>query len=215
MTIQFCVLNLTKSAPESKQLNVDHLSLGDKKELDSADEIPKDGQLILYIVGHAVPDALLVSDEGLVPEDQLVATLMDRRGSRPTLIIWDFCFARSFERVKNPGWRERPYVHIFSCEAHEQSWHTGSGPPARPPRRTLFSLALQRVVDEGYRDWADLENKLQRLLGHVQHPRIRLPLSHLVYWLKPKRAGNVAPFPRRMRMGTTQPKKPAVVMSAK
>jgi hypothetical protein len=214
MTIKFCVLNLTKSVQRSrKELNIGDLSLGDATvPIERADDIPTDrGSLILYIVGHAVPDALLVPAGGTLPDDDLVGTIMRRRGDNPTLIIWDFCFARSFGKVKNRGWTKKPYVHIFSCQAHEQSWHTGPDPDH--PFRTVFSLALQEVLDDGIEDWFDLKDKLQGLLGRVQHPSIRLPVLHTDFGFKPRQAANVAQLRPELQATGGRKKSPATLSS--
>jgi hypothetical protein len=204
MKITLCVLNLTK-AP--KRLNVDHLLFADDTmRTDSPDKIPKSPEpLVLYIVGHAVPDTLLVPDGRPLREDVLVGKIKKRRGNNPTLIVWDLCFARSFEKIKEPGWAGKPYVHIFSCKEYEQSWHTG--PTGDPQRQTLFSLAFQEAINEGFASWDDLDKKLTRKLGRLQRPSIVLPLAPGDFKLQPRAPENVIPLPAAKKKAAAGRKK--------
>ena len=146
-------------------------------------QIPTSGRLILYILGHAIPDALVVpaltqyiasrqtvsGGNSLLPEQAFAEFLIEQRGDNNTLIIWDLCFARSFELNAGPRWTSKPYVHIFGSAAHEQAWHTGD-----PSRETLFSLALKEATapGNGFERWQELEDRLKGHLQPVQHPSI-------------------------------------------
>jgi hypothetical protein len=193
-----CVLNLTSSGQHSStSLSVGPLSFGVKRFPDIFDfkKIPAhQGPLILYIVDHAVPDALLVrratgSPNDVIPEPTVADAVIRRRRENPTLIIWDLCYARSFERIKGYKWSDKPYVHIFGCEAHEQSWHTGGG-----VRQTLLSMALQASLNSGVRSWDTLENKLNDLLAPVQRPSIAMMnvRSTAVFGLAGRRAAKTS-----------------------
>ena len=85
-------------------------------------QIPTTGTLILYILGHAIPDALVVpaltqyivsrqADPGgnsLLPEEAFAEFLIEQRGDNKTLLIWDLCFAKSFELNAGPRWTSKP-----------------------------------------------------------------------------------------------------------
>jgi len=151
-------------------------------------QIPRTGTLILYILGHAIPDALVVpaldqfvqsrraapGGNSLLPEQTFADFLIEQRGDNKTLLIWDLCFARSFEVNAGPGWTGKPYVHIFGSAAYEQAWHTGSTDKATdPPRQTLFSRAFKEATMQGgFERWEELEVRLKELLEPVQHPKI-------------------------------------------
>jgi hypothetical protein len=187
-----CVLNPTVFHPDpAKHLTIAKLSFGGTTvRIEHPRDIPvDDGPLVLYIVGHARPDVLLVprgdGATGILTEKELVETVLKRRRNNPTLIIWDLCYARSFETQRRASWAGKPYVHIFSCESFEESWHTGEkGWEGAPPRCTLFSLALEKALADGAATWGELRDRVQILLGHVQHPRVLLPLGPADFGLR-------------------------------
>jgi hypothetical protein len=181
MPANLYILNLSGDTPN--KLAVGDLALGGSVTLGTdPNQIPDtDEPLVLYIVGHAVPDALVLP-EGLIPtlcttlaipegtnllaDEALAVVVQRRRGQLKTVIIWDFCFAKSFQNIGNGGWAGFPYVHIFGCEAHEQAWHAGE------PRETLLSIALTKAIAGGITTWEDLEGRLVEHLASVQQPSI-------------------------------------------
>jgi hypothetical protein len=189
MSTPLYVLNLNNpNTPPDKHLRLaDRFFFGTNPDLDKIitdpRQIPKTGTLILYILGHAIPDALVVptlaqyvvsrqavsGGDSLLAEQAFAEFLMERRGDNRTLLIWDLCFARSFELNAGPGWTTKSYVHIFGSTAYEQAWHTGD-----PSRETLFSLALKEATapGNGLQEWKQLEVRLKELLKSVQQPSI-------------------------------------------
>lgn len=205
MTARLYVLNLSDS---KKPLHtVPDLTFGgETKEITDPNQIPDDKEpLILYILAHAVPDALVspalqqfltrmrkfTGSSELIPEDVFAAFVKQRRGTNKTVIIWDLCFARSFEEIR-AGWVGMPYVHIFSCAAYEQGWHTGAA--TTPPRQTLFSMALKKAIELGFKTWRDLESQLTEHLADVQQPSIPVHPSPAEFGLAPPPALTTAAF---------------------
>jgi len=142
--------------------------------------------LILYILGHGVPNGVRSRGE-TISEAELADAIIERRGSAPTLIVWDICFAKSLmdvARLRTPASMKKrgptcdwppTYVHIFSCEAHERTWQMGNG--KRSPALTVFSKDLQAALGElvsasGFSSWRKLEKRLQDRLAPLQKPFI-------------------------------------------
>jgi hypothetical protein len=154
-------------------------------------ELPRTGALILYIVAHAVPNALKLSPPNLrLLEASLVEQLAKVRGgdpakirvqdpaevrledpaqsrkAPPTLVILDACFAQTFQEIAGGAW-PKEFGLIFSCRAFERAWHSGA-----PLRQSLFSDALNRAMavclNKG--STATLEIELKATLGELQVP---------------------------------------------
>ena len=147
MSMSFCLLNM--SSP-SKRLNIDP-ALGQLVEsINSTTDIPARDPLILYIVGHAVPDGLMVPGgpddaNGTTISDAVVAEeIRAKRGAQNTLIIWDVCFAKSFLQTSGAQSWGPNYVHIFACQSYERTWN--AGPSSSPSRKTSFSTGLQQTL---------------------------------------------------------------------
>jgi hypothetical protein len=189
MTAKIFVLDLNPPATEPhKRLELAEGFFFNEVPQVSTDttKIPTSAEpLILYILGHAFPDALEAAnfapfvqgaqtDSGLISDEDFAKFVKSKRGDSPTLIIWDICFANSFERMPGAGWEDKPYVHVFSCAKHEQTWHTGYPENASGPRpQTLFSIALKQVTAEGpFSTWEELELRLNQKLSPLLHPSI-------------------------------------------
>lgn len=130
-------------------------------------ELPREGALILYILGHAVPNGLKFGPQNLIiSEAAILKELTAVRGDAATLVILDACFAQSFEAIAGGAWPAR-FGLIFSCGAFERSWHSGA-----PVRQSLFSDALNRAMKECRRrgSSAPLEGELSATLGKLQVP---------------------------------------------
>jgi hypothetical protein len=214
MTAKLFVLNLNDPNAETHQrLELAEGFFFNEKPKVSADltEIPGDAEpLILYILGHAFPDALVTptltpfvqskrtisGSNGFVSEEDFAAFLKKVRGNHPTLIIWDVCFAKSFARMTGAGWADKPYVHVFSCESYEQTWHTGYPKDASGSApQTLFSIALKEATAEGpISTWDELATRLNQKLLPLQHPSIVLP--NTPYRVEPAAFGLPEPKPK-------------------
>ena len=177
MPVNLCVLNLSE---EKKRLEIVEPPVdGSIEHTNDPNEIP-DGEdpLILYVVGHAVPDALLLlsrrgvygSSNNILPERAFAEVVKKNRAGKKTLVILDLCYAKSFADMSGGGWAGLPFALIFGCELYEQAWNTG--PSASPARQTLLSIALDAAIRRGVPDWEALEKVLQESLGNVQHPSI-------------------------------------------
>ena len=156
--------------------------------------------LILYVVGHGVQHGLIDSQERILDEVDVAREIQTLRKGRPTLVIWDVCFAKSMLQVGKPSKGGPPggmhleaplpkdanswpknFIHIFSCRAFERTWHNGR---ETSPARTVFSTVLCEVVAELERrdrnfTWEQLEKKL-RAQFRVQQPSI---VKQDVKWL--------------------------------
>jgi hypothetical protein len=170
-----CILNLTHSDAQ-QNIQPAPLSFGaPQTTIRDPGAIPNDGPLILYIVGHAVPNGLLGDPNNRVlKEEDLATDIQRKRGSYPTLIIWDVCFAKSFLAIPRVDWSNN-YVHIFSSQSYERSWHTGQT-AGKPPRQSIFSTELEGAIitckREGTLTWRALEGQLRAQLGQLQKPAI-------------------------------------------
>jgi hypothetical protein len=186
MPATLCVLNLTHLADDpNHRLEIAHLNFGPvpSELITDPNLIPEEPDcLILYVVAHAIPDALLklrerniLGNAPMLPDQDFANIVKDRRGDKRTLIIIDACYARSFEVIAGGDWADRPYRLIFGCESHEQAWHTGpsADPEVDPPRRTLLSIALKAAIESGVANWTKLDEALRALLANVQCPSIR------------------------------------------
>jgi hypothetical protein len=173
----FCVLNLSDS---QRQLGLDSDWAGKSaKTIRSPEDIPthrKDHRLVLYILGHAIPDALIGPNGETLTEQSLAAAIRRRRRRAPTLIVWDVCYAGSFKQTANIATWPRNYVHIFSCQKFERTWlQTPSEPNTTVA--TSFSKVLFAALDATQRhgDWPSLQAELQRLYGALQTPEVFAP----------------------------------------
>ena len=162
---------------------------GGAAALDSSRQTPPETAeqfLILYVVGHGVQHGLIDSQERILDEEDVARQIQTLRHGRPTLVIWDVCFAKSMLHVGKPSkgdansWPKN-FIHIFSCRAFERTWHNGRG---TSPARTVFSTVLCEVVAELERKdrnftWEQLEEKL-RAKFRIQQPSI---VKHDAKWL--------------------------------
>jgi hypothetical protein len=128
-----------------------------------------DEPLILYVVGHAVPNGLIDANGVTLSEKDVAAQIRAKRDGKPTVIVWDVCYAGSFLDIEGcEDWRDE-YVHVFACQDYELTWHDEKG-------TTQFSQELQRAVAElkrkGDWTWDMLEDTLQQQLGTLQIPDI-------------------------------------------
>ena len=130
---------------------------------DDLSALSTDQAAVIYIVSHAVPNALKVGNR-FVPEAELVMRLAEQRKGLPTLVILDTCFAESFADIPGLEWPPH-FGRIFSCRAFERSWHTGA-----PERQSLFSGALNWAMRSciANRCSATLERNLRERLGDLQ-----------------------------------------------
>lgn len=141
--------------------------------------IPTDkNPTIVYVVGHAILDGIRMT-EGRRPgqattlsEEAFAKTVQSRRQDNKTLMIWDICHAKSFLKIADRFWPAN-YGHIFACQEHERTWHTGSS--TTPARQTRFSVELKEALaalDGKVSEWSALEKQLQKQLGRLQRPEI-------------------------------------------
>jgi hypothetical protein len=172
------IINLSGEKGSKRRVEVDpdlDFGGGRVERLDLS-QLPEDKEpIVLYIVGHALPDEIFVNGVR-VSEVELVKRITDARKNNSTLIIWDLCHARSFERNSSRGWGGSSHVLIFACQSYEEAWHSGPSTPL--PRQTLFSIALKEAKngasnDGGFRHWSALEEQLRGLLEPLQRPSIR------------------------------------------
>ncbi|HMJ54956.1 MAG TPA: hypothetical protein VK540_22930 [Polyangiaceae bacterium] len=167
-----CVLNM------SNDLSASQLVLGavaGPEPIKDPAAIPETDPLVLYVVGHAIPNGLFVTAAPgaaatRVSEAVVAHAIAARRGNQPTLVIWDTCFAASFLAIPNFTWTDN-FVHMFSCQAHERSWHSGG-----VDKVTLFSDKLKAALvvcrEAGACTWTALEDELRKQLGNLQTPQI-------------------------------------------
>jgi hypothetical protein len=170
MTISGCVLNFTSSG---SKLELDPAFNGFER-LPDCGRIPKDGVLTLYILGHAVPNQLLDRQGNILPEKDLAADIRKYRGSSPTLIVWDVCYARSFELIAQApieSWGDN-FVHIFSSQAYERTWRLP--PDDKGKGISFFSTQLRRAIAAAAKadSWAALQKQLREQYGDLQSPEI-------------------------------------------
>jgi hypothetical protein len=199
METAFYVLNLTD--PE-KTITAKFAGVEKRHQIRKLSDIPDAAtsrQMVLYVIGHAIPNGLIGPDNAILPEAEIATAIQRRRGYAPTLIVWDVCFAKSLLDISGaPAWTSN-FVHVFSCQPYERTWHLG--PPSttddgsRPPsgeRPTGFSIELASALGalEPGASWETLESALRERLFPVQRPEItpkssmRLPadfdLKHLI-----------------------------------
>jgi hypothetical protein len=174
-----CVLNLSNASTGRGlspvvDLPFDYLTMQTTHpELIPTDDAPT----IVYVVGHAILDGIRMTqgkkpgEDVTLSEEAFAATVQARRQDNKTLMIWDICHAKSFLKIANRHWPDN-YGHIFACQAHERTWHTG--PSTTPPRQTHFSMELRDALKalQGKVAWPALEDRLQKQLGRLQTPEI-------------------------------------------
>jgi Caspase domain len=105
-----------------KRIRDPQFTFGTSVEIKAFDELPQNGPAILYILAHAVPNGLRVENSKILKELTLAKELLAARKSQPTLVIFDACFADSFDDIPDFTWPEE-FGLIFSCLAHERSWN--------------------------------------------------------------------------------------------
>lgn len=162
------LLNLSN---KKNKLTIDP-GLGKFEPLTDPTQIPAGPEgMTLYIIGHAVPNGLFDGQGRSWPETVIAEEIRKKRDEKYTLIVWDVCFAQSFQQIGDTGsWPPNKYVHIFSCQAHERTWHS---PKAGETAETLFSAELAKALGgEKLADWEVLQARLREQLGNLQKPTI-------------------------------------------
>lgn len=172
-----CILNL--SAPRIDPVPFSFADSVMKTSVPA--EIPAGEPLVLYVVAHGIPDGLLVGTPPVqLSEAELVGAIKHRRGEVPTLIVWDLCFAKTFLNLDGVSWPQN-YAHLFSCEAHERTWHEGERAGGQAPQSLFskhFEQAIQTCKQARTLSWPSLEEELQRLFGRIQHPTVSVPARY-------------------------------------
>jgi hypothetical protein len=137
------------------------------------------GSIILYIVGHAIPDGLFDETGKLLPEQVVAEAIKKVRDGdgKSTVIVWDVCYATSFLHIDDGASNDARkqwganYVHVFACQDYELTLFRDDG-------TTQFSEQLVDAVDQLNRlksndwKWSDLEARLQEQFGTLQTPDI-------------------------------------------
>jgi len=177
MSSRLCILNLTNNGanPEKpKSINLPAEIAYQGTSITSADDIPTDPNLILYVIAHAVPGGLIDPSGKVLDESELAKTIRAKRKALSTLIIWDACFAKSLLSIVGADVWPTNFVHIFSSQAFERAWHSDTV--------TLLSIELGKAIEtlakDGAFEWDALQKQLQERLSPIQHPEI-LPRTGL------------------------------------
>lgn len=162
MATTLCILNHTD--PDKRLIPNLGANAAAFDEIDSADDTPQSDSLILYIVGHGRSNALFAADGTIIDEQKVARAIRRRREDKPTLLIWDLCFASSFLKISGLDDWTPNFVHIFACRHFERTWHGPHQPNG--PAVTLFSTALRDAVtalqsEKPEFDWKDLQRNLQ------------------------------------------------------
>jgi len=142
-------------------------------ERNDLNNIPATGNLILYVVGHAVPDGLIDAEGEIVTEASVAKAIREKRNDKPTVIVWDVCYAASF--LDAPDCKEwgSQYVHIFACQDYELTWHGSDGTTQFSQELLLAVTALNRgQKTQNEWSWDALEDKLQTQFGTLQIPDV-------------------------------------------
>lgn len=144
-------------------------AFGKRNPIATLDDLPESGSIVVYIVGHAVPNGLRDQTGNIVPEKTIAERLARRTGN--TLVMFDICFAEAFEKIDDFKWPDR-IGRIYSCREYERTWHNGDTLP--PPRQSLFSRELNRALPAciASDSFSDLEASLIAAFGGLQRPRI-------------------------------------------
>jgi hypothetical protein len=183
MKTSFYVLNLTalNETTRNKKLTAKLVGVDKANQISSLSDIPDvattPGALVLYVIGHAVPNGLIGPNNAILPEADVAKTIQKRRQYSPTLIVWDVCFAKSLLEITGAApWTDN-FVHIFSCQSYERTWHLGppSSLESSKDRPTLFSIELSAAVEAlpVNASWEMLEAALQERLSPAQRPEIK------------------------------------------
>jgi hypothetical protein len=169
--MSFCLLNLSPSLEVNSALGKPTQTVDDYRQ------IPTDvDPLVLYVVGHAVPDRLTAppapsGQRALIKDSDIATTILTQRGSKKTLVFWDCCNARSFlQSSKVTSWPGN-YVHVFACQGYERTWSSG-GPPRVTQFSTELSGALALYGAGGPPSWASLSSQLNAQFAGLQRPEI-------------------------------------------
>ncbi len=176
MATTICVLNLSNPAERFAP----DLGANSPIEINSPDAVPQDDSLILYIVGHGLQNRLISSNGTVLSEKKVAEAIRGRRDQKPTLIIWDVCFSKSLLKIPELDDWAPNFVHIFSSQAFERTWHL-KRPTDGTPALTLFSIELRKAVAKVYQAqpnfrWVNLRDQLQPQLQPIQAPEI-VPLE--------------------------------------
>jgi hypothetical protein len=177
MKTSFYVLNLT--SPE-RTITTKLIGVAKSNEIRTLSDIPgaeeAPGRVVLYVVGHAVPNGLIGASGAVLPEADVATAIQKRRGYAPTLIVWDVCFAKTLLEITGAApWTDN-FVHVFSCQSYERTWHLGpaSRLDSSEERPTMFSMQLTdavRALGSGA-SWEMLESELRKRLSPIQRPEI-------------------------------------------
>jgi hypothetical protein len=175
MPMTFTLLNLTSNpqAPSAK-LEIDpRLGTPTSPVINDPASIPTDDPLILYILGHAIPNGLM-GPKGTIPEADLFAQIEQKRRGRKTLLIWDVCFAESFLVIAQQARWPDNYVNIYACQGYERTWNNGN--LSHRNWESLFSKELANALAKydplPPPSWDDLQADLRQQLAGVQTPQI-------------------------------------------
>lgn len=135
----------------------------------SLDDIPTQGPVILYIIGHGRQNMLMTASGGTIEERDLARKIQSRRegDACPTLLIWDVCFAETMREIDGKLWPPN-FVHIFSCRKFERTWRNQK-PATGGPSVTVFSTELRTAVSElkSTFKWDELQKELR---SHLYRP---------------------------------------------
>jgi hypothetical protein len=156
---------------EAKPISITMLTFGNPVTLISGfDQLPRSGPAILYIVAHAVPNALRLENGQLFDEKALAEALQYRAGL-PTIVVFDACFAKSFSQIPEFSWPAK-FGLIFSCMEHERTWGRDLDTKSR---QSLFSEAFNTEVNlcRAKRDFSDLQSNLVTHFDGIQTPFVQ------------------------------------------
>jgi hypothetical protein len=159
-------------------INTSVLTFGSSTPILALEELRgKAEPLVLYILAHAIPDGLKTGPNTLLDEATLVRELLHLRGQQPTVVIFDMCFAESFESIAQVTWPDT-FVRIYCCKKHERTWHTGE---TRERRQSIFSGHLNKTILECRQlgDYSQLQAKLGKIYSGLQTPVINGSLAVL------------------------------------
>jgi len=174
-----CILNLANSrSPGRVDADINKFAdLSAPNRIGTPGDIPvSDAPLVLYIVGHAVPNGLIDTNGDVLDEVELAKIIREKRDDKPTLIVWDVCFAKTFLQLADSGRWPDNYVHVFSCQEYERTWHAGK----KDGRKSFFSTAFRQACQEktGKPTWDGIQERLREAFGSIQTPEVSYPRAY-------------------------------------
>jgi hypothetical protein len=186
------IFSLNLSDPKLPQLQHAPFEFGDGTDEITSLRLPEHDPIIVYILAHAVPNALRAGqNDRILPEAKLVTQLKLLRPKAPTLLIFDACFSASFLEIAGIEWPSN-FGLIFSCSAWERTWHTATAAPANVSQ---FSVALNAAIPAACAGnepfWTALQRHLVDGYGGLQHPLVkaeRLAAADFGFCNKPAQA---------------------------